>query len=72
MTWPSSCLLDHHLPDIQYIHVGKVAITLSATATNFGITFDEHMASIHHILVMWQGKLSLKSENWIQLGEYCM
>ncbi len=38
------------LPEIPHIQVGEVDITPSATATNLGVTFDEHMIGAHHDL----------------------
>ncbi len=48
----SSCFIGSGvklLPEIPYIQVGEVEITPSATATNLGGTFDEHMTSKQHI-----------------------
>ncbi len=40
------------LPEIPYIQVGEVEIIRSATATNLGVTFDEHMTSEQHVRIM--------------------
>ncbi len=52
------------LPEIPYIQVGEVEIT-SATATNIGATFDEHMTSEQHVGNV-TGKASIRSENWVK------